>query len=984
MKRIFYFLILFHFVNCSLAQELQPACKHFTTDDELPSSETYRVIQDNKGFIWIATDKGVSRYDGYSFQNFSLKDGLPDNAVLNLFEDEKGRIWFIPISLKLSYYENGKISIYPFNNLINKLTKSAAGVPLTFFADSLMNIKLSVMNYGYIEINKGGTFHQYADTSIESGIKITEPRPNRFFAGFINSAFYKNPLHPSDLHLTLATSNIQGKIILKNFVSTSGIIRLRRLSNNTLMFGISKSVYIINPDLTYKKIELEGQFTSFLEDNDGEIWISSSTGLFRYSHSFTEKIELSSFKGQYVTAITNDNESGYWITTLHDGIYYMKSKDILSLDHKDGLHNEHIVAMQPFQNKLLFADSDGHLQVIQNNTLESFNLPAEKSDEYFCTFYWDSKKDILYRAWAFHTSVYEKGSLKLIPEIIGINQFLPVNNLLYCGSAGQLLIIDKSKCIYNSQAASGTPFRINVFFERRNHEILIGNYNGLWKVTDDLNFKKFNEQNLQLNNRITAIAEDTLGRLFLGTRGKGIMIVDKDTTIFINSSNNLASDNIQQLLFDKNNLFAATNQGLSKITFSNLSRLEYDIKRITVNDGLIGNEVNKMLLLKDDLWIATNKGLSVFKPDKLFADTFQSPVYIQKINIADVDTLVRTDTFNLSPGQNRLRINYTGIIMKRGSKIEYRYRLLGLDTNWNITYAREANFNSLLPGNYEFQLQVRNKSGEWSTKTASVFFFIATPLWKKGWFIVLASALVLITAYSIYRRRLARIEKTQAAKTELNRKIANLELKALRAQMNPHFTFNVMNSIQHFIAHNDTESALRYMAKFAKLIRTILSQSEFSLVKLSDKIQSLQLYVELEQLRFEEKFDVDFIIDESVNTETTRVPTMIIQPYIENAIKHGIMYKEGKGKLLISLERQNGSIIWTVEDNGVGRKESAERNKRKNKQHVSIGMKNTAERIETLNALYGFSLKQEVVDLYDEEGQAIGTRVTVTLPFISN
>jgi ligand-binding sensor domain-containing protein/two-component sensor histidine kinase len=984
MKRFYYFLILFHFFNPSLAQQLQPACKHFTTDDGLPSSETYRAIQDNKGYIWIATDKGVSRYDGYSFRNFSMKDGLPDNSVLNIFMDDKDRIWFIPMSLQLSYWDGNKIVLYPFNNIVKRELKS--DLPFSFFADGADNVYFNGYLNGCVKIDSKGKFQTY--TNNKPGflqLQMLDMNDGRCYGFFLNP----NPIwkmdYPKTLEISFNLSNYKGTLLVKDFYSTSGFCRVKRLIDSTIIFGMGEELILIKKDFSFQRIKHEGLFTSLFEEPNGDIWISTSKGLFKYSEGFS-KCDAAYFHNQYITTITKDNESGYWITTLKDGVYYMPSYEILSIDKEGGLKNQHINQLQALSDgSILFSDEMGTIMKIKSNNLGEFHHPYEKSNEFYYSFYFSEPKNILWQSWAKHSIVSKNGLSLESRAMTGVFDFIEENDgKVYCPSSVGFYIVENDKLLFSLFRDKGINLRVSTLLRLHNGQILVGNHNGLWKLDSAMNFSKYDERNPNLNNRITTISQDSLHRIFLGTRGKGIMILNKDSTIYINTSNGLTSDNIQQLLFNKNNLYAATNQGISKIIFTNLSKLEYDVKQITVNDGLVGNEVNKMLLSNNMLWVATNKGLSVFNPDKLVPDTFQAPVYIQNINIADVDTAVHKDTFNLSPDQNRIKINYAGIIMKAGGEVQYRYRLIGLDTSWNYTHAREANFNSLPPGYYQFQLQLQNKSGEWSKRSATAYFFISTPLWQKAWFIVLLSALALILAYTIYLRRLARFKKAEAAKTELNRKIANLELKALRAQMNPHFTFNVMNSIQHFIANNDMESALRYMAKFAKLIRTILAQSEFSLVKLSDKLQSLQLYVELEQLRFEEKFDVDFKIDYSINTESTRVPTMIIQPYIENAIKHGIMHKEGKGSLLISLERENGAIIWTVEDNGIGRKESAVINKKKNKEHNSIGMKNTAERIETLNALYGFTLKQEVIDLYDDNGIASGTRVIVTLPFISN
>jgi len=209
---------------------------------------------------------------------------------------------------------------------------------------------------------------------------------------------------------------------------------------------------------------------------------------------------------------------------------------------------------------------------------------------------------------------------------------------------------------------------------------------------------------------------------------------------------------------------------------------------------------------------------------------------------------------------------------------------------------------------------------------------------------------------------------------------------ALRSQMNPHFIFNSLNSIQHFITTHEKEEALHYLSKFSKLIRKILENSRQNTVSISNELELLQLYIQLEQLRFSNKFDYHISVDETIDTENTEIPPLLIQPYIENAIQHGLINKNSKGDLWLSLERNNGLLICKIEDNGIGRERALEIEQKKVSRHVALGIKVTNERISTLSALLDYKIEVTIEDLYKpqqyaEEGlQAEGTRVTICIP----
>jgi len=263
---------------------------------------------------------------------------------------------------------------------------------------------------------------------------------------------------------------------------------------------------------------------------------------------------------------------------------------------------------------------------------------------------------------------------------------------------------------------------------------------------------------------------------------------------------------------------------------------------------------------------------------------------------------------------------------------------------------------------------------------------IIPPFWATWWF---KTIVILVLAGSVllfFKLRENRIKREQERQTAINKQIAEIRMVALRGQMNPHFIFNSLNSIQHFITTRDKEEALNYLSKFSKLIRKILENSRQNTVSISNELELLELYIQLEQLRFSNKFDYHIAVDEKIDLENTEIPPLLIQPYIENAILHGLINKNDKGDLWLSLERNNGLLICKIEDNGIGRARSQEIEQGKVSRHKSLGIKVTEERISGLFALLDYKMEVVTEDLYEikqaseKTPQPAGTRVTISIP----
>jgi LytS/YehU family sensor histidine kinase len=264
---------------------------------------------------------------------------------------------------------------------------------------------------------------------------------------------------------------------------------------------------------------------------------------------------------------------------------------------------------------------------------------------------------------------------------------------------------------------------------------------------------------------------------------------------------------------------------------------------------------------------------------------------------------------------------------------------------------------------------------------------IHPPFWQTWWFHTLSVLMLAGLLYSGLRYRIAQVRKEERLQSEHTRqqaafqkKVSELEMQALRAQMNPHFIFNCLNSINGYILENQPDEASDYLAKFARLIRLILQNSNAPTVSLENELEALDLYLKMEALRFEGKFTFEIQCDQSIEAKYLEIPPLLIQPYVENAIWHGLLHKKEEGHLSIHLLQEEGLLLCSIEDDGIGRKRSIELKSKTATKKKSMGMKITAQRLELLTQLHGKQAKVEVIDLVDAQGSACGTRVFLKIP----
>jgi sensor histidine kinase YesM len=311
----------------------------------------------------------------------------------------------------------------------------------------------------------------------------------------------------------------------------------------------------------------------------------------------------------------------------------------------------------------------------------------------------------------------------------------------------------------------------------------------------------------------------------------------------------------------------------------------------------------------------------------------------------------------------------------------FRYRLVGYDQDWvDAGNARTATYTQVPGGNYTFQVIGANGAGVWNETPAVLGIHIATPFVKSVWFYALLLLTGLILIWVLYRYRLKQVQEKERLRTDFAMQLAEVEMSALRAQMNPHFVFNSLNSINKYILTNEPRTASRYLTKFSQLMRLILNNSKHKEISLQQELEALRLYIELEQVRCEHRFDFREEVRLQSATSAVQIPPMLIQPYIENAIWHGLMPLDHQGMLLLRLEQQDGTLVCTIEDNGIGRRRAIEINERKGGKRDSHGMHITSKRIKLVEAVHEISADVLVEDKHNAAGNATGTRVRLILP----
>jgi hypothetical protein len=409
-------------------------------------------------------------------------------------------------------------------------------------------------------------------------------------------------------------------------------------------------------------------------------------------------------------------------------------------------------------------------------------------------------------------------------------------------------------------------------------------------------------------------------------------------------------------------------------------------------DGLINIQLAGHTLFRTPqgtILIGTGKGFYEVVPGQFDEKTVSPPAYLTAFRLFDQpfqagDMISSVKKISLAYDQNFFSFDVSAFAYNESGDIEYAYMLEGFDKDWQyIGKKRSGSYTNVPGGDYILKLKTRNASGEWNENGQQIQIHISKPFTATWWFRVLAAIILASVVYAFYRIRINRINKEAKLRSDYEIKLNELENSALRTQMNPHFIFNSLNTINSFINSNDRLQANQYISKFSKLVRLILDHSREKKIILKDELEVAELYMQLEQIRFENKFS--FSIDAgNVDPTSIEVPPLIIQPFVENAILHGLLPGDKAGILKVTINRRGELVQCSIEDNGIGRETAKKIKERSGYSRKSHGMEITLKRIELFNKDHGVKQDVRVTDLYATDGQAAGTRVDILLAYVES
>jgi streptogramin lyase len=499
----------------------------------------------------------------------------------------------------------------------------------------------------------------------------------------------------------------------------------------------------------------------------------------------------------------------------------------------------------------------------------------------------------------------------------------------------------------------------------------------------------------------TGMYNDRKGNLWISTYGAGLVALNlkkffeperKAEFTFYTEKSGLPTNLVTNIIADeKGNLWLSTLQGICRFTPSNDG--EPHIRVYNTSDGL--KTLSTIARYKDKngwMYFQNENNLTVFHPDSLRDNPFVPPIVLTDFQLFNKPVAIgeesplkkaisETKEVTLSHDQSTFSLAFAALNFVWPTKNQYAFNLENYEKEWNyVGNDKVARYVNVPPGKYIFKVKASNNDGVWNNQGVSLLVTIRPPYYQTWWFRMLIFVAIAGLAYAFYRYRIGQVRHEEQLKAAFDKQLAEVSMMALRAQMNPHFLFNSLNSINHFIVRNRAEEASEYLTKFSRLIRLILSNSQNPTVALAKELEALRLYIQMEQLRFENRFEYVIDIEESLETEFIDIPPMLLQPYVENAIWHGLLHKETPGRLLLQVYRKEAFLYCLIEDNGVGRRKAAELKSKSVTSNKSLGMQITSSRVAMLNRLTQGEASVQITDLSDQMGNATGTRVVMKIP----
>ncbi|MEM6516261.1 MAG: two-component regulator propeller domain-containing protein [Bacteroidota bacterium] len=982
--------------------------RQFSLEEGLPQSQVFDMVQDGKGYLWLATQGGgLARFDGRNFKIYNINNGLVDNYVNALFAAKD--TLFIGTKRGLSIKLKKKI-VSIETAQIHKISR--------------INDKVYLMTEN--GINQVSDFSSKGDSIFLKKLKLAD----QLNTAKINDMLYDGSHYWIASNIGLfKTADLEGappeRLVEDDFVS------LLSHKGRILAATASEGLFSFEPNQFEDAIFVLENFriNNLSAHNNGEIWIATENkGIFKLNLDNHEAIDLINntlgLNVQNVRKVLTDRQGNIWIGTSGGGFYKYFQNDFKHYNTDAGLLGNRIYAVHVNAEGLWLSHSESGVSNIFNGRIKQVETPDSFQNTKIKTISSDQKGNLYFGSdgkgiWLRYQNVRDSfiEDKSKISELRKIKiPITSISNHEISTSTGFPYdwirsISIQADTIWAATYASGivkfgynpdskNPIQIYQVFSAKSgiEDLYIKDsfYNdgSLWYATQNGHLGFINNDEVNHIGKVlgeeVAINSILINNdiIYLGTAGRGVwwsLLTEQLSFKKLRGLKPLSSENALQLIFDNDGyLWSGSERGVDKISLNQETEIT-DIFHFGKDDGFIGIETCLNAVDKDEngrLWFGTINGLTEFIPSSENSESIAPELHLSelKVNLKPVDSLdfenwSKTERLlNLLPNQNQISFGFYSVDLNHPNSIEYRTKWNnGNWTKW--TTNNSTDFSGLSFGTHKFYIQSRNyRWKESAVKRISIF--IERPLHRKVWFQWLVSGIVLLILILIatsYIKRLKLKSERQKKQLEIDNHLLDLEQKALRLQMNPHFMFNVLNGIKA-MAKSKPEVMNATINDFAALLRSTLNSSRQEHISLEDEISALHHYIKLELQMAPEPFEYHIELKSDYSAEDILIPPMLIQPFVENSIRHGILKGNRKGKLVIEFTTSETFLQVKISDNGIGIFESQKIESVKD--HQSMALKVTKERLNSISSQNNF----KIIELKDTAGEILGTEVRFKIP----
>lgn len=940
-------------------QELVPTM-HFDQSVGTPFKVLYNICKDRDGFVWLSAQNGVFRFDGKSFYPYTTKEGLCDNEIVEIFADSRGRIWCAGYNGQVSVIENGVVSTR-YEALKNW---EAKGFTYQIVEDREGNIYFAIEKSQILKLDTAGrlTDLHYEDTpGVLSQTRLVAMYDNRLYT----MGVYRIYRHEGDGKF--ARFEYDGRVPSWDSVFVSSPNSAIWITAGNGLKNVFTGRYMRLGEFSKKRItmvtQVDRRFVVVGFFNEGTIVYDLDTDTF-------ESVTLP-LHTRIVDAV-RDDQGNIWLSAYGDGLYAVRPQQDVRHKHRPvpGFSGNIINAFKD-ENRLFSVSYEGQLTVSENGKTTKIDLPFGK--ELYAPLIENVTIKKKHDTLLVHTNmglfVYKDG--RVLPMGYWGKDFLVYRDSVLFIRGSYMIFITKAERqrFVNSQSLSPeeVAFRQRAFAQCiQGDRLWIGSMEGLRYY--DIPKRRLGDilYSVPANGRIETILPRGRNGLIVGTSNSGLLFFNRNGLHrTLTTADGMLDNDCKEVDSCSRGWIVRHALGLSLVDV--WSGKVHTVSRWA---GIPVSQVNNVGVFGDTVLLSTRIGL--FSTD--VAGLFLQPGDTRRVGFIRVTAgsgLLTPENIVLGYDDNKLKVNFAIPEYGQPDLVQYAWRIN--DAEWNKSNFPALELADLQPGKYLLQVKARAPGFGW-TAASELRFVVKAPFWKTWLFIITLSVCMVLLCWLILHRRYRSKLAAAQEKATIRHRLLSFEQKALNAMMNPHFIFNAMGSIQYLLNKGNNEQANDYLVKFSRLIRKTLETTQVEYCPLPEEIDRISLYLQLEKMRFDGLMDYEITVDENVETETIKIPTLILQTYLENAVIHGSGNATKNVFIRVVFGTEAESLRVCIEDNGPGFDAQSEARRRRR-----FGLQATETRLGLLSRISGKVYDVDILSPLSPEG---GTRVALRFPLI--